>query len=150
MSARPLTRGAGLDDALRRVDALEEEARHRALHDPLTGLVNRRQFTRQLEGELARSGTAPCAVLFVDIDRFKLINDGHGHEAGDSLLREAGSRLQAALRDGAQRDGGPPDRLGRVRSTIRVRSISRVGGHGRGVSWCGRRRRPWASTGSPE
>ena len=39
-------------------------------------------------------------MLFVDIDRFKLVNDGHGHEAGDALLREAGRRLQAALREG--------------------------------------------------
>ena len=78
----------------------ELELTHTAQHDPLTGLVNRRQFTRQLEGELAHGSAGSCAVLFVDIDRFKLINDGHGHEAGDSLLREAGSRLQAALREG--------------------------------------------------
>ena len=48
----------------------------------------------------SRRRASRCAVLFVDIDRFKLVNDGHGHEAGDSLLREAGRRLQAALRDG--------------------------------------------------
>jgi diguanylate cyclase (GGDEF)-like protein/PAS domain S-box-containing protein len=78
----------------------ELELTHTAQHDPLTGLVNRSQFTRELEGELSRHGSASCAVLFVDIDRFKLINDGHGHEAGDSLLREAGRRLQAALREG--------------------------------------------------
>jgi diguanylate cyclase (GGDEF)-like protein/PAS domain S-box-containing protein len=78
----------------------ELELTHTAQHDPLTGLVNRRQFTRQLEGELSRGGTASCAVLFVDIDRFKLVNDGHGHEAGDSLLRDAGRRLQGALREG--------------------------------------------------
>jgi diguanylate cyclase (GGDEF)-like protein/PAS domain S-box-containing protein len=78
----------------------ELELTHIAQHDPLTGLVNRAQFTRELERELSRHGSASCAVLFVDIDRFKLINDGHGHEAGDSLLREAGRRLQAALREG--------------------------------------------------
>jgi diguanylate cyclase (GGDEF)-like protein/PAS domain S-box-containing protein len=77
----------------------ELELTHTAQHDPLTGLVNRRQFTRELERELAREGSSSCAVLFVDIDRFKLVNDGHGHEAGDSLLREAGSRLQATLRE---------------------------------------------------
>ena len=78
----------------------ELELTHTAQHDPLTGLVNRRQFTRQLEQQLARAGgAASCAVLFVDIDRFKLVNDGHGHEAGDELLREAGRRLQTALRE---------------------------------------------------
>ena len=63
------------------------------------------QFTRQLEYELRRGARPARAVrrhrvLFVDIDRFKLVNDGHGHEAGDALLREAGRRLQAALREG--------------------------------------------------
>ena len=79
----------------------ELELTHTAQHDPLTGLVNRRQFTRRARAASSRGGgSASCAVLFVDIDRFKLVNDGHGHEAGDSLLREAGRRLQAALREG--------------------------------------------------
>ncbi len=78
----------------------ELELAHTAQHDPLTGLVNRRQFARQLEHELALGSAPTCAVLFVDIDRFKLVNDGHGHEAGDDLLREAARRLQAALREG--------------------------------------------------
>ena len=78
----------------------ELELTHTAQHDPLTGLVNRRQFTRELEQQLARQGSSSCAVLFIDIDRFKLVNDGHGHDAGDSLLREAGRRLQSALREG--------------------------------------------------
>jgi diguanylate cyclase (GGDEF)-like protein/PAS domain S-box-containing protein len=78
----------------------ELELTHSAQHDPLTGLVNRRQFTRLLEHELARGGLETCAVLFIDIDRFKLVNDGHGHDAGDALLREAGKRLQGALRQG--------------------------------------------------
>jgi diguanylate cyclase (GGDEF)-like protein/PAS domain S-box-containing protein len=78
----------------------ELELTHTAQHDPLTGLVNRRQFTRELEQQLARERSSSCAVLFIDIDRFKLVNDGHGHDAGDSLLREAGRRLQSALREG--------------------------------------------------
>ncbi len=78
----------------------ELELTYSAQHDPLTGLVNRRQVARQLEYELAHGRSPTCAVLFVDIDRFKLVNDGHGHEAGDELLREAGRRLQAALREG--------------------------------------------------
>jgi diguanylate cyclase (GGDEF)-like protein/PAS domain S-box-containing protein len=78
----------------------ELELTYTAQHDPLTGLVNRRQFTRQLEHELTQGRAGTSAVLFVDIDRFKLVNDGHGHDAGDALLREAGVRLQAALREG--------------------------------------------------
>jgi diguanylate cyclase (GGDEF)-like protein/PAS domain S-box-containing protein len=78
----------------------EAELTHIAQHDPLTGLVNRREFTRELELELQGGGPGSCAVLFVDIDRFKLVNDGHGHEAGDGVLREASGRLQAALREG--------------------------------------------------
>ncbi len=79
----------------------ELELTHTAQHDPLTGLVNRRQFTRQLEHELEHGAAAGAAVLFVDIDRFKLVNDGHGHDAGDEVLREAGRRLAAALRAGS-------------------------------------------------
>ncbi|MDX6560582.1 MAG: hypothetical protein QOD65_396 [Gaiellales bacterium] len=78
----------------------ELELTYTAQHDPLTGLVNRRQFTRLLEYELTHRRSGASAVLFVDIDRFKLVNDGHGHDAGDALLREAGVRLQAALREG--------------------------------------------------
>src|SRR4029078_12210831 len=78
----------------------ELELTYTAQHDPLTGLVNRRQFTRQLEYELTEGSSATSAVLFVDIDHFKLVNDGHGHDAGDALLREAAVRLQAALREG--------------------------------------------------
>jgi diguanylate cyclase (GGDEF)-like protein/PAS domain S-box-containing protein len=78
----------------------ELELTYSAQHDALTGLVNRRQFARRLEHDLAHGSPATHAVLFVDIDRFKLVNDGHGHEAGDELLREAARRLQAALREG--------------------------------------------------
>ncbi|MDX6620020.1 MAG: hypothetical protein QOK36_2406, partial [Gaiellales bacterium] len=78
----------------------EAELTRIARHDPLTGLVNRREFTRTLEDALAHSSSFGCAVLFVDLDRFKLVNDGHGHEVGDALLREAGRRLQLALREG--------------------------------------------------
>ena len=78
----------------------EAELAYTARHDPLTGLVNRREFTRSLEHELAHGDGRGCAVLFVDIDRFKLVNDGHGHEAGDALLCEAGRRLQLALGEG--------------------------------------------------
>jgi diguanylate cyclase (GGDEF)-like protein len=110
MTARPLTRGAGLDDALRRVDALEEEARHRALHDPLTALPNRALALDRLEGALARrrrDGRA-VAVLLADIDQFKLVNDSLGHAAGDDLLVALAPRLHDAVRpsDTVARLGG--------------------------------------------
>lgn len=76
-----------------------------AVTDPLTGLRNRRYVVRHLEGVL-RGG--PAAVLMLDVDRFKLINDTHGHAAGDIALREVAERLKAHLRaaDVVARYGG--------------------------------------------
>jgi diguanylate cyclase (GGDEF)-like protein/PAS domain S-box-containing protein len=74
-----------------------------AQEDRLTGLPNRTVFMQHLEAALARvrSGQqAGCAVLFFDFDRFKVINDTLGHEAGDELLRQIARRLKAALRVG--------------------------------------------------
>jgi diguanylate cyclase (GGDEF)-like protein len=75
---------------------------HRALHDGLTGLPNRELFEDRLEQALARARrrTVPIAVLFVDLDGFKQVNDVHGHEAGDGVLVEAGRRLRALVRTG--------------------------------------------------
>ena len=73
---------------------------HAALHDSLTGLANRTSFLEHLELALtraARTGNG-AAVLFLDLDNFKLVNDSFGHAAGDELLKTVGSRLQAALR----------------------------------------------------
>jgi diguanylate cyclase (GGDEF)-like protein len=68
--------------------------------DPLTGLPNRAMFAQGLEHALHRAERtgAPLALLFVDIDRFKHINDAFGHDAGDQLLHEAAQRLRDALR----------------------------------------------------
>ena len=102
MSTGSLVRGADLDDALRRVVALEEEAKHRTLHDPLTGLPNRTLFVDRVHHALALAardgGTA--AVLGLDIDRFKVVNDRLGHERGDELLAELAMRLAALLPPG--------------------------------------------------
>ncbi len=68
-----------------------------ALHDPLTGLANRRQFQERLRALVERDGSA--AVLLLDLDRFKEINDTLGHHTGDEMLREVGRRLVAALPD---------------------------------------------------
>ncbi len=80
----------------------EEKARHRALHDPLTGLPNRALFEDHLERALARQQrrSTSVAVLFMDLDRFKMVNDSFGHQAGDELLRAVAPRLKQALRPG--------------------------------------------------
>jgi diguanylate cyclase (GGDEF)-like protein len=87
-----------------------EEVRFLAEHDALTGLLNRRAFTRQLGIETARSGRyhRPFALVLLDLDGFKQLNDAHGHQAGDQALRRVGELLLASIRssDLAFRIGG--------------------------------------------
>ncbi len=80
-----------------------EKLLHDALHDPLTGLPNRALFVDRLEHRLALEKRRPAtsfSVLFLDIDRFKVVNDSLGHGLGDQLLIEMGRRLSACLRAG--------------------------------------------------
>jgi diguanylate cyclase len=80
-----------------------------ALVDPLTGLSNRRGFERDVQTlQEARGSLASCAVLFIDIDHFKSINDLHGHALGDCVLRTVGSLIREGIkgRDLAARLGG--------------------------------------------
>ena len=88
----------------------EDAAIYDALHDVLTGLPNRRLLTDRLEHALARSlrSGERHALLFLDVDHFKLVNDSLGHEAGDQLLRRLGPHLRAAVRpaDTVARFGG--------------------------------------------
>jgi len=83
---------------------LEEKLRWQAEHDSLTALHNRRWFEQQLESELLRlkHSDETAALLFVDLDRFKYINDTAGHSAGDQLLIEVSRRIRSQLRPGDQ------------------------------------------------
>ena len=81
--------------------ALTEQLRHQATHDSLTGLANRHAFEQQLDQVLARPGAhEDCALLYVDLDQFKLINDTSGHYAGDQLLGQLAHQLKASLEPG--------------------------------------------------
>jgi diguanylate cyclase len=81
--------------------AAEEQLQFRASHDPLTGLANRPLFDETLELALARArrNNLEVAVLFVDIDGFKSVNDAHGHDAGDEVLRIVADRLVSCARE---------------------------------------------------
>ena len=116
---RALGRRAG-GELERRVDAQQgggdadpsqfSELSRLALTDPLTGLVNRRGGEKSIEREVsrARRNAAPLSLMLLDVDRFKSINDTHGHAAGDRALREVGQGLQEMVRgsDLAIRWGG--------------------------------------------
>ena len=79
----------------------EERLVHQAFHDTLTGLANRASFTERLEQALAMSdGPDSLALLFLDLDQFKVVNDTLGHAAGDQLLVEIARRLERAVRPG--------------------------------------------------
>ena len=79
---------------------LSQQLSYDAWHDPLTGLVNRREFELRLQRalEMSQATGATHAVCFLDLDRFKAINDSAGHVAGDELLRQLGQRLQLKVR----------------------------------------------------
>lgn len=80
----------------------EDQIEHLAFHDGLTGLPNRLLFEDRLTNAVAQSERrqAPLSILFVDLDRFKVINDSLGHPIGDEVLKIAGARLSESLRDG--------------------------------------------------
>jgi diguanylate cyclase (GGDEF)-like protein len=93
---------AALAQSLAHRTELQGELSHRAAHDPLTGLPNRLAFGERLELRLAAGGTGGtggAAVLLLDLDDFKAVNDSHGHQVGDELLVQVAGRLRATLRD---------------------------------------------------
>lgn len=85
-----------------RLDAALDAARHATLArtDTLTGIANRLAWNERLEELIGTEGVAPVAVCIIDLDRFKMYNDGHGHAAGDALLAETAARWRTELRPG--------------------------------------------------
>jgi diguanylate cyclase (GGDEF)-like protein len=77
--------------------ALTYRLRRTARHDPLTGLLNRRGATEELTRLIGDPAASPLVVLFIDLDRFKLVNDSHGHTVGDELLFTLAGRLRASV-----------------------------------------------------
>jgi diguanylate cyclase (GGDEF)-like protein len=91
----------GLADRTLVLRRAHEQARRQADIDPLTGLYNRRAWSERLPllEQQARLGGAPLSLLFLDIDHFKELNDRHGHEAGDAMLRRLAEAMRAELRE---------------------------------------------------
>jgi diguanylate cyclase (GGDEF)-like protein/PAS domain S-box-containing protein len=104
---------------------LQDELSHRARHDVLTGLANRASFVRHLAA-VTDSGRA-FAVLFVDLDHFKPVNDRYGHDAGDAVLQAVAGRLEGAVRGGAQRPDDLICRLGGDEFAVLVGGVDDVG-----------------------
>jgi diguanylate cyclase (GGDEF)-like protein len=118
----PAQRLAGaVHDITRRKDA-EEQIRRLAYYDPLTGLPNRLLFTEQLAKAIAQAARHQrrVAIMFVDLDNFKRVNDTLGHKAGDELLRLASTKLAGVLRS--------HDSLARGGNELAEHSIARLGG----------------------
>ncbi|WP_375401791.1 putative bifunctional diguanylate cyclase/phosphodiesterase [uncultured Sphingomonas sp.] len=99
---------AELAGEIRERRRVEEELLYTAFHDNLTRLRNRAYFMQRLDSVVSRAGSSftGCAVLFLDLDRFKVVNDSLGHQAGDMLLKEISRRLKTCAR--------PQDTLARL------------------------------------
>jgi diguanylate cyclase (GGDEF)-like protein len=114
LRGRSIVRGARGHGRIWILDDVTDAREHRdrlawaSSHDALTGLTNRAAFESLLEQATEHAAERPFCALFIDLDRFKEVNDGGGHAAGDALLRELSSRLAAKVRksDTVARLGG--------------------------------------------
>ncbi len=116
-----------LERSVRNLTSMKEDLRHRAFHDALTGLPNRVLFAEQVGEALTQAVNGYAAVLFIDLDDFKTVNDSLGHQAGDELLIAVAGRVESALRpsDLAARLGGDEFAvLAHVGQTAEVRDIA--------------------------
>ncbi|GAB2575958.1 hypothetical protein Aab01nite_13710 [Paractinoplanes abujensis] len=91
---------AALREDIVRREEVEAQLHQLAFHDSLTGLANRQLFYERLEQALEADGAGAVAVLFIDLDGFKQINDARGHHAGDTVLQVVADRLRSGIRQG--------------------------------------------------
>ncbi len=103
VSASGTRRVAGSQTDISQQRQVQAQLEYAAMHDPLTGLINRNQLdsvARHVRSDLSRPGSRNAALLFIDLDRFKLINDSLGHPVGDLVLVQVAQRLHGCLRSG--------------------------------------------------
>ena len=146
-------RGTGLD--ITESHLLSQQLNYQATHDPLTGLVNRREFEQRLSRVVrsCREENSEHAMCYIDLDQFKVVNDTCGHDAGDELLRQVSALLQDKVRtrDTIARLGGDEFGLLLERCTLtqanRVAEAVRDAIGGFRFNWAGRNFRLGASIG---
>jgi diguanylate cyclase (GGDEF)-like protein len=119
-----LLQNGRLEQSLAHVTELKEELRHQAYHDALTGLPNRLYFAEQITETLSHApeDRTEHAVLFLDLDRFKMVNDSWGHAAGDELLVQVGQRIRHVVRP-----DDTPARLGGDEFAVLLRNTTAEG-----------------------
>ncbi|QHL91490.1 EAL domain-containing protein [Sphingomonas changnyeongensis] len=97
--------GGAMDGLMAQVRANLDTVHHLAMFDPVTRLANRVHFRREAGRMLREAGETPCALFFIDLDKFKAVNDSFGHAQGDLLLGKVANRLRAVV---APEEGQPP------------------------------------------